>query len=141
MSTKQNKTVPTAVNPEQFVKTVEKKYQEDALKLVSFFEKITGKRCVRWGKILGFGNYHYKYASGREGAVSMPPAFVRSNGIVIYSLVGYKQFSDLLLKLGKHSLTGQSCLQIRSLGDIDMGVLEKIVVASLSELSKRNIVS
>lgn len=130
MAKAQNKTQITEVEPAQFVAAVEpEKKKQDAETLLSFFTRVTGLKPKMWGpSIIGFGRYHYKYESGREGDFMMTGFSPRKQNLSIYILPGYR-FGDMqekLSRLGKHKI-GKSCLYINKLDDVDMDVLEEIV--------------
>ena len=102
----------------------------DSLKLVEIFSEITNHPAVMWGNsIIGFGSYHYIYASGREGdwpAVGFSP---RKQNLTLYIMNGFGDFKDELKKLGPHS-TGKSCLYIKTLEDIDEQILRTMIEKS-----------
>ena len=89
--------------------------------------EVTGEQPTMWGgSIVGFGTYHYRYASGREGdgpAVGFSP---RKQALTIYVSEGFEAYDDLLARLGPHS-TGKSCLYIKRLADVDEDVLRSLV--------------
>jgi hypothetical protein len=98
--------------------------------------ELSGEKPVMWGSaIVGFGNYHYKYTSGREGdapAVSFSP---RKDNFVIYFTHAYDEYDSLLAKLGKYS-TSKWCLYIKRLSDIDIDVLKAMIKNSLAYMKK-----
>lgn len=126
----ENKTQPTAVPVEEFLAAVEHPVRRaDGFALLELMRRVTGQEPVMWGpSIVGFGQYHYRYESGREGdsaAVGFSP---RKANLALYVL-GYGGGTDeLLARLGKHK-TGVSCLYITKLADVDLGVLEELVRA------------
>lgn len=134
----QNKTVPTKVSVTSFLESDNFSAEEkkDAKTLVKLFEKITKKKCVMWGKIFGFGTYHYVGKSS-EGEWMATGFALRKNAITLYVVMGIENYSTLLKKLGKHKLSGGSCLYIKSLEDIDMDVLEQLIKAGFSDLEKK----
>jgi hypothetical protein len=98
---------------------------------------VTGEEPKMWGSsIVGFGSYHYKYASGREGDWPITGFSPRKGDLTLYITGGLDSFSDLLPKLGKHK-TAKSCLYIKKLSDIDVGVLRKIISKSVKLMSIR----
>lgn len=125
-----NKTQITGVDPAEFIATVEpERKRKDALELLALFVRITGLKPQMWGpSLIGFGRYHYKYESGREGEFFMTGFSPRKANIVVYIMPGYRygDMQDKLARLGKHKL-GKSCLYINKLADIDLAVLEEIV--------------
>ncbi|MEO0882293.1 MAG: DUF1801 domain-containing protein [Pseudomonadota bacterium] len=138
MAKPQNKTRPTAIDPRAFVAAVEHpKRRADAEVLLDFFDRVTGMTAKMWGpSIIGYGTYHYKYDSGREGDMCMTGFSPRKANLVMYILPGYAKMGDMLDRLGKHKI-GKSCLYINKLADIDMDVLEEIVVAGLKDVRER----
>ncbi len=97
-------------------------------------QDITGKRAMMWGdSIVGFGRYHYKYASGREGDFFVTGFLPRKQNFTIYIMPGYADYQHLLKKIGKHKL-GKSCLYVKSLDDIDLDVLKELIAASVEQM-------
>jgi Domain of unknown function (DU1801) len=123
-----NKTQPTEVSPAGFVAAVEHDTRRaDAEVLLGWFEDVTGCKPRMWGpSLIGYGRYHYKYDSGREGDFLMTGFSPRKASLVLYIMPGYRDMSDKLARLGKHKI-GKSCLYINKLADIDMVVLREIV--------------
>ena len=133
-----NKTYATAQNVAAFIDAVAKPQRRaDAWALDALFRSVTGFKPRMWGPtIIGYGQYHYRYDSGREGdflATGFSPRAVHQ---VIYIMPGYGGFQPLLDRLGKHKL-GKSCLYINKLADIDMRVLEALIRAGLQDLGQR----
>jgi hypothetical protein len=90
-----------------------------------------------WGtSIVGFGSYHYKYESGREGDSCVTGFSSRQGDISIYLMADFPKREELLAKLGKHK-TGKGCLYIRKLSEVDLKVLEQLVVATVAERKRR----
>lgn len=133
-----NKTQPTPVSPADFIETVEHPVRrEDARTLLALMSRITGWEAKMWGpSMIGFGEYHYRYESGREGDFLRTGFSPRKTGMVVYILPGYEDYSDKLSRLGKHKL-GKSCLYINKLADIDLSVLEELVRAGLDDMEKK----
>ena len=93
--------------------------------------KATGKRAKMWGpSIVGFGTYHYKYASGREGDFLMTGFSPRKQALTVYVIPGFEHFETLMKKLGKYK-TGKSCLYIKRLSDVDEKILEQLINRSV----------
>lgn len=128
-----NKTKPTAIPPEAFIASVaHPQRRADGLLLLNFFHRVTGLVPKMWGpSIIGFGRYHYKYDSGREGEHLMTGFSPRKNALALYIMPGYRDLSTELARLGKHK-TGKSCLYINKLADVDMAVLEEIIVGGVT---------
>ncbi|MBO6797566.1 DUF1801 domain-containing protein [Maricaulis sp.] len=134
----ENKTKPTEQSPEDFIASVEHATRRaDAQTLLDLMRKITGWDARMWGPaIIGFGEYHYKYESGREGDFMRTGFSPRKANMVVYIMPGYTDFSEILGRLGKHKL-GKSCLYINKLADVDMGVLEELIRAGLDDMEKK----
>lgn len=131
-----NKTLPTQVDPLEFITTVDttETRRQDALVLLEMMAKITGQPARMWGpSIIGFGQYHYKYASGREGDAAAAGFSPRKAKLVIYGLQDAPESGRLLEKLGKFT-SSVACVYINKLTDIDLKVL-----AELIDLSYRHI--
>ena len=133
----ENKTRPTDQNVTDFLSSVEHKIRRaDGFALLETMQEITGEDAVLWGtSIVGFGSYHYKYESGREGDFLATGFSPRKANSTIYIMPGYQDFSEILSRLGKHKI-GKSCLYINKLSDIDLGVLEELIVAGLKRLKE-----
>lgn len=88
-----------------------------------------------WGEaIVGYGRYHYRYKSGREGDFLATGFAPRKSALSIYIMPGYADFGDILARLGKHK-TGKSCLYVNKLADIDLEVLADLIRAGLCDLA------
>lgn len=112
----------------EFIDSVEhKKRQQDAKIILKLMSDITGEEPQMWGSsIIGFGSYHYRYASGREGDWMRIGFSPRKQNMSLYIMNGFKEYSQLLDSLGKHK-TGKSCLYINKLEDIDIEVLKQMI--------------
>src|SRR5688572_17914184 len=132
------KTKPTAVSAERHIAAVANEEQRnDAQTLVALMRRVTRQKPVMWGpSIVGFGSYHYKYASGREGDSALAGFAVRGRELVVYIAQGFEGRDDLLAKLGKHR-TGKVCVYIRRLADVDLKVLETLVSRSIADTRRR----
>lgn len=124
-------TVPTKASVTQFINAVENETRrKDAKALLAMMKKLTGDRPVMWGpSIIGFGAYHYKYDSGREGDSLLVGFSPRKANMVLYVLGSLDPKDPLLGKLGKYK-RGRSCLYVNKLDDVDRGVLEKVIKKS-----------
>lgn len=131
------KTKPTAKSIDGFLDAVPaERMRDDSYALIKLMQKITGSPPVLWGPtIVGFGKYHYKYASGHEGDACLAAFSPRKGNLVVYIMAAMDNFDELLKKLGKHKAT-KGCLYIKKLEDIDMGVLEKLIVGSVRHVQK-----
>lgn len=133
----ENKTKPTSQSVQAFLDGVEDTTKrEDCLTLMALMHQITGEEATMWGDtMVGFGSYHYKYASGREGDAFLAGFSPRKQNLTLYILAGFEQYEDLLSKLGKHKL-GKSCLYVNKLKDIDLNVLREMVKLSVEHMRK-----
>lgn len=132
-----NKTQVTDVDPMEFIAAVEHPTRRaDAETLVDMLRRVTGCEPKMWGpSIVGFGRYHYRYESGREGDFLLTGFSPRRSNLVLYVLPGYDDLGDRLDELGKHRL-GKSCLYINKLADVDLDVLERIVIDGVAEMRR-----
>ncbi|HWH23028.1 MAG TPA: DUF1801 domain-containing protein [Allosphingosinicella sp.] len=121
------KTKPTQVSADDFIEAVEKPVRRaDAKLLRSIMERITGEPATMWGPtIIGFGSYHYRYASGHEGDACRVGFSPRSANLVLY-VGGFPEYDGLLARLGKHKRS-TACLYLNKLADVNLTVLEEIV--------------
>lgn len=111
--------------------------RKDCKKLVTLMKKMTGEPPTMWGSsIIGFGKYHYKYASGREGDFFLTGLAPRKNNLTLYIVPGFAAYGALLTTLGKHK-TSKSCLYIKRLIDVDMVNLEQLIASSVEEMRRR----
>lgn len=130
----ENKTMPTQGSVAKFIEAVDHAGKRaDAKVLDALFRKVTGKAPRMWGPtMIGYGSYHYRYDSGREGDFLRTGFSPRKAKHSIYLMGGYcdevtsAKNEELLGKLGKHT-TGKSCLYINKLADVDLAVLEELV--------------
>ncbi|MFD2828413.1 DUF1801 domain-containing protein [Leeuwenhoekiella polynyae] len=129
----ENKNQPTSVSVLDYINAVEhQKRKSDALKLYAIFNSIMPEPAVLWGdSLIGYGSYHYKYDSGREGDFFLTGFAPRKQNLSVYIIPGFEQLSDLLNKLGKYK-TGVSCLYINKLEDINLNILEKLIIESVN---------
>jgi hypothetical protein len=112
----------------------DEKKREESFQLLDFFSKITGEEPKMWGgSIIGFGSYHYKYASGQEGDWMKVGFSPRKQKFSIYLMSGFEELQNQLTDLGKYK-TGKGCLYVNKLADIDMRILEKMVLESFNHL-------
>lgn len=118
-----NKTQPTSQRVVGFFKTLSKGEQQQAKILLKVFKEATTMKPVMWGDMIGFGSYHYTYASGREGDMSATGFSIRKSGPTIYIMPGYQDYGSILKYLCPHRL-GMSCLYIKNLANIDTTVLQ-----------------
>ena len=131
------KTKPGKASVAEFLNAIEdKERRADAKKVSSMMRRATGSRPKLWGTgIVGFGSYHYRYASGREGDWMIVGFSPRKTNLTLYIMPGFKNFAGLMSKLGKYK-TGKSCLYIKRLDDVDQKALEKLITESVKYIRK-----
>jgi len=131
----ENKTQATGASVAAFINSIDDKQQRaDARKVAAMMRKATGKRAKMWGpSIVGYGAYHYKYASGREGDFLMTGFSPRKQALTVYVIPGFTPFEALMNKLGKYK-TGKSCLYIKRLSDVDEKILEQLINRSVKHM-------
>jgi hypothetical protein len=111
--------------------------RRDARTLSLIMQEVSGEKPVLWGgAIVGFGRYHYKYASGHEGETALIGFAPRKDRLTIYLLDGFDGRGEQLARLGKHS-KGKSCLHIKRLDDVDVKVLRQMLKSSVTQMRKR----
>ncbi|MGB5497405.1 MAG: DUF1801 domain-containing protein [Maribacter sp.] len=134
----QNKTRPTATSVPSFLESVEDEIQrQDSYTLLGIMKKITAEEPVMWGpSIIGFGSYHYKYDSGREGDMMLTGFSPRKQNLSVYIMAGFAKYEELLKELGKHK-TGKSCLYIKRLSEINMDVLTELIKVSYNHFNHK----
>jgi Domain of unknown function (DU1801) len=126
------KTKPTDLSVETFLITVaDEARRADCFKVMKLMQKITKAKAAMWGAaIVGFGSYHYRYASGQEGDWPLTGFSPRKQNLTIYIMSGFEQHVDLMNRLGKYK-TGKSCLYLKQLEDVDLGILSKLIDQSV----------
>ena len=130
------KTKPTDASVAKFVEGVDEKRREDVNTLLTLMRAATGAEPKLWGSnIVGFGDSHYKYASGREGDWFVTAFSPRKANLTLYVLNGFPGQDELLEKLGKHKM-GKGCLYINKLEDVHMPTLKKLIAASVKHSKK-----
>lgn len=113
---------------QEFIAGVENEVRRrDCEEIARMMQEATGAEPEMWGSsIVGFGSYHYRYESGREGEWMLCGFSPRKLSLVLYIMPGFKSYGNLLKKIGKHS-TGKSCLYVRTLDDVDREVLHELI--------------
>jgi hypothetical protein len=131
----QNKTVPTDQSVDEFLNAVpDERKRKDSFAILELMQQVTGLEPTMWGdKIVGFGSYHYKYDSGREGDMMLTGFSPRKQNLSLYIMGGLENYSSLLEKLGRHS-TGGSCLYIKRLDDVDLSTLKRLIDESVQRI-------
>ena len=111
--------------------------RKDAFTILKLMQKVTKEKPKMWGSsIVGFGSYHYKYASGREGDFLLTGFSPRAKNLTLYIMHGFTQYEALLKKLGKHKLGG-GCLYINKLEDVDLKILFTLITEGVKEEMKK----
>jgi len=133
----ENKTKPNKTSVTAFIKSIEdEQMRRDARKVAAMMREAAGSRARMWGaNIVGFGEYHYEYESGREGDFMITGFSPRKQALTLYVIPGFKHFESLMSKLGKYK-TGKSCLYIRRLSNVDEQVLKRLIVGSVNYMRK-----
>ncbi|MGA9212404.1 DUF1801 domain-containing protein [Kaistella sp.] len=134
----ENKTKPTEVSVEEFIRNSDPKKIDDSFELVKIMEKLSGEKAKMWGpSIIGFGNYHYKYESGREGDMCKVGFSPRKSAFSLYVLhCEPESKNSLVSQLGKIKM-GKGCIYFKKLDDLNVDILEKLIENSLTETKKR----
>jgi hypothetical protein len=130
--------VPTKASVRTFVNGLDdERRRRDATALISLMREITGEKPVMWGpSIIGFGSYHYRYASGREGDAPRAGFSPRGAALTVYCVRGFTAQRELLRRLGSHK-TGVCCLYIRRLEDVDLDALRAVIEHSFDEVNEQ----
>lgn len=133
----ENKTKQTKDSVEAFInKADNEQRRKDCFELVKIMEEVTKEPAKMWGTaIIGFGSYHYKYDSGREGDMCVVGFSPRKGNISVY-VSAYDKRDEQLAKLGKHK-TAKGCLYISKLSDVDTKVLKTIIKESVAYVKKK----
>lgn len=132
-----NKTKATTDSVQVFLDAVENETRrKDSYVLLELLEKITGHPPVLWGNsLIGYGSYHYKYDSGREGDMLMAGFSPRKQNLALYN-TGHVRYPKLMAKLGKYK-TGKSCLYITKLSDVNIEVLTELLQTAYDHMNKK----
>ncbi|UCE14974.1 MAG: DUF1801 domain-containing protein [Candidatus Heimdallarchaeota archaeon] len=133
------KTQKTQTNVEEFLNSVPNETKrEDSLCILELMQEVTGEEPVMWGtSIIGFGSFHYKYASGREGNWFLTGFSPRKQSLSLYVMPGFKKYESLLANLGKYE-TGKSCIYINKLADIDKDILRELIRESTIHMKEQS---
>ena len=133
------KTRPNERSVEKFFDSIsDDKKRQDCFSLVELMKQVTRSEPRMWGSsIVGFGSYHYKYASGREGDWFLTGFSPRKQNLTLYIMAGFDEYDELMAALGKYK-TGKSCLYIKKLDDIHLPTLRKLVRQSVRHMRKAN---
>jgi len=137
-----NKTIPHGIKViDYFDQIADPKRRTDCQRIHDMMLKIVGETPVIWGTklsngIVGFGEYHYKYDSGREGDMPRLAFASRAQNISIYIMPGYQDFSEQLNRLGQHKI-GKACLYIKRMSDVDEEVLKEIMTEGVRQMDEK----
>lgn len=132
------KTRPSDASVEAFLDSVDNEdRREDARRVIAIMRQVTGEPAKMWGsRLVGFGSYHYRYASGREGDWPLTGLSPGKRNLTVYIMPGFDDYGEMLVRLGKHR-TGKSCLYVNRLRDVDLNVLEEIIRQSVADMRRR----
>jgi hypothetical protein len=135
----ESKTQKTEESVEAFLNSVaHEKRRTDSFKVLELMKEVTGKEPKMWGSsIIGFGDYHYKYESGREGDWFLTGFSPRKQSLTLYIMAGFDEYDELMASLGKYK-TGKSCLYINKLEDVDLPTLKQLVKKSAAHMAETN---
>ena len=133
-----NKTVETSSSVSAFIKKLpDAQRQKDALAIIEIMKAQSGFEPKMWGPaIIGFGSYHYKYESGREGEAPLVGFSPRKTEFALYLTSAFENREELLKRFGKHK-TAKACIYIKKIEDIDTAVLKKMIANSIRFLKTK----
>lgn len=134
----ENKTKATNVSVSAYIEGLnDATRRSEARELIEVMQRVSGEKPKLWGpSIVGFGSYHYKYDSGREGDMPLISFSPRKAAMVLYSMLAHAESKAILAKLGRHT-TGKGCLYIKKLGDVDKTVLETLIQNAVAHYRAR----
>ncbi len=134
------KTKATAADPIAFLDAIpDEQRKADCLAVAELMRRATGRDPRLWGaNIVGFGKYRYHYESGRSGEWPVIGFSPRKNDLTLYLMAGFEKHPELMAKLGKHK-TGKSCLYLKRLADVNLGVLERLIALAVEAMADRRI--
>ncbi len=138
MANAELKTKATTASVEAFLESIgDERRQKDCRSVLEIMKSATGAAPKMWGtSVVGFGDYHYKYESGRENDWFMTGFSPRKDSLTLYFMTGIELYAAILKDLGKHKI-GKGCLYIKSLDDVDEKVLRRLVETSVKDLEKK----
>jgi hypothetical protein len=133
------KTKPTEQSVDEFIEGIEdEKKRNDSRIIVRIMREETGLEPRMWGEsMVGFGQYHYKYASGHEGNAFLTGFSPRKRNLTVYIVSGFEQYKSLLQELGKFK-TGKACLYISKIEDVNLDILRQLIKLSAEHMAKTN---
>jgi hypothetical protein len=125
---------------EAFLNSVpDEKKRRDSFTILELMKQVTGEEPKMWGdSIVGFGSYHYKYESGREGDWFVTGFSPRKQNLTLYIMSGFDEYDNLMSRLGKYK-TGKSCLYIKKIDDVDQDVLQELVKKSVEHMEESHL--
>lgn len=131
------KTKKTEESVDTFLASIDdERKRSDAQAIRDLMREVTGEEPKMWGpSMVGFGHYHYKYDSGREGDWFLTGFSPRKQNLSLYIMAGFDRYDELMGRLGRHK-TGKSCLYVKTLDDIDRDVLRELVASSVEHMRK-----
>lgn len=135
------KTKENDANVEDFIKSVKDEQKiKDSFQLLKLFVEETGEKPKMWGSsIIGFGKYHYKSArSSQEGDWPLIGFSPRKQALTVYIMAGFKDYGEILKKLGKYKLSSGSCMYIKKLEDVNLELLRKLVRDAYKDFKEKN---
>jgi hypothetical protein len=135
-----NKTQLTQASVEEYLANItDEARRKDCQALTKLMSAVTRQKPRMWGAgIVGFGSYHYKYDSGREGDMCLAGFSSRSDSISVYVVVDTPAQKQLLAKLGKHKVSSRACVYLKRLADVDQDVLKQLIAGSVAEVKSRH---
>jgi hypothetical protein len=135
----QPKTQPNDKSVTDFLDGVEDdNKREDSFVILELMKEVTGSEPIMWGdSIIGFGNYRYKYASGKPAEWFLVGFSPRVQNLTLYIMSGFEEYDQLLDKLGQHS-TGKSCLYVKRLENVDLDILKELIEKSVAHMKTNN---
>ena len=133
------KTKRTEASVDDFIAGIaDEQRREDCRALLAMMKRVTKAPPKMWGaSMVGFGSYHYRYASGRAGDWFLAGFSPRRQDLTVYVMAGFEDYPELMARLGKYK-TGKSCLYLKRLSDVDAAVLEKLIAASVRDMKERD---
>ncbi len=138
MAKNENQTQPTKVSVSAYIAALPEGRRADVKAIAKMMEKATGKKAVMWGpSIIGFDTYHYVYRTGREGDAPIIAFSPRAQSLALYINSDSFKNKTLMKKFGKYQMSG-SCLHIKKLSDVDLGVLETLIADGVKDGRKRH---
>ena len=132
------KTQKNGADVEEFLNAVpDNKKRVDSFRVMQLMQEVTGEEPTMWGtSIVGYGDYHYRYESGREGDWFLVGFSPRKQNLTLYIMSGFDEYDELIGKLGKYKM-GKACIYVNKLEDLDEQVLRKLVKKSADHVKAK----